>query len=134
MLKHHHNSAEHGKAKERAASQAGWQRAASAASAESQRAISGFLEMAFSLTLLCVLEQLPISKWAVLLGYLAFLGHPEITYKYNQKRYFWAFLQTISELLLAAQLGRMKDAAYYSILLDSSTDVSNEEHCLIYIR
>lgn len=133
-LKQHHDSAQHKKAVLAEDGRTEFRRAASAATAQSRRAISSFLEMAFSLTLLCVLEKLPISKWAVLLGYLAFLGHPEITRKYNQKRYFWAFLSTISELVLAAQMGRLKDAAYFSILLDSSTDVSNEEHCLIYIR
>ncbi|PTQ31688.1 hypothetical protein MARPO_0108s0035, partial [Marchantia polymorpha] len=100
----------------------------------SQAAANKFLHTAFSLTLLVVLENLPISKWAVLLGYLAWLGHPCINRKYNQKRYFWSFLSVISESLLASQFAMVASSSFYSVLLDNSKDIGNEDHCLIFLR
>ena len=66
--------------------------------------------------------------------YLSWLGHPCINWKYNRKRYFWSFLSVISEGLLAAQLARIASSPYYSVLLDNSNDISNEDHCLIFLR
>jgi hypothetical protein len=43
-------------------------------------------------------------------------------------------LWALSEALLVAQLARIKASPYYSILADSSTDVSLEEHLLLYVR
>ncbi len=45
-----------------------------------------------------------------------------------------AALWALSEALLVAQLARIKASPCYSILADSSTDVSLEEHLLLYVR
>ncbi|BBM98169.1 hypothetical protein Mp_1g11370 [Marchantia polymorpha subsp. ruderalis] len=52
----------------------------------------------------------------------------------TQKRYFWSFLSVISESLLASQLARVASSSFYSVLLDNSNDIGNEDHCLIFLR
>lgn len=108
------------------------QRAKQAAVAESRQRLSSFLRIAMSAAVFIAVCNLPISKWAQLLTYLAFIGSPQIAVaaKYTHRRYFWAFLQAISEVLLASQPVRVAASPFYSILLD----ISNEDHCLTYIR
>ncbi len=49
-------------------------------------------------------------------------------------RYFWSTLFSCSEVLLQKQFERIKASSSFALLIDSSTDVSTEDHLLIYVR
>ncbi len=49
-------------------------------------------------------------------------------------RYFWSTLFSCSEVLLQKQVERIKASSSFALLIDSSTDVSTEDHLLIYVR
>lgn len=49
-------------------------------------------------------------------------------------RYFWAAIYAISEALLAAQLIAICKSPYIAIMMDSSTDISKDEHVLVYVQ
>ncbi len=49
-------------------------------------------------------------------------------------RYFWSALFSCSEVLLQKQVERIKASSSFALLIDSSTDVSTEDHLLIYVR
>lgn len=101
-----------------------------------RKAAEGLLQVAMSLVLLIVLNNMANSKFAVILGWAAWQGvrHVVIDKKYNHLRYFRSFLATCAECLLRQQLKQIHVSPYCSLLLDNSTDKSNEEHCLLYIR
>ncbi len=49
-------------------------------------------------------------------------------------RYFWSALFNCSEVLLQKQVERIKASSSFALLIDSSTDMSTEDHLLIYVR
>jgi hypothetical protein len=49
-------------------------------------------------------------------------------------RYFWSALFSYSEVLLQKKVERIKASSSFALFIDSSTDVSTEEHLLIYVR
>jgi len=49
-------------------------------------------------------------------------------------RYFWSALFSCSEVLLQKQVERIKASSSFALLINSSTDVSTEDHLLIYVR
>jgi hypothetical protein len=49
-------------------------------------------------------------------------------------RYFWSALFSCSEVLLQKQVERIKASSSFALLIDNSTDVSTEDHLLIYVR
>ena len=135
-LREHQQSKKHKLAVESAKGKLGFKRATKAAVDACRQQLSSFLHLALSVAVLIATCNLPISKWAQLLTFLAFVGSPQaaVTAKYTHRRYFWTFLQTVSEVLLASQLAKVLASPFYSIILDNSNDISNEDHCLIYIR
>lgn len=54
--------------------------------------------------------------------------------KYNHPRYFNSCLFALSEVLLQKLLAAIALSPYYSIMMDSSTDISGEDHILIYVQ
>lgn len=135
-LRDHQSSAKHKQAVQTTRGKQGMERASKAAVAVSRQQLSSFLSVAMSATVFIAICNLPISQWAQLLTFLAFVGSPQtiVAAKYTHRRYFWAFLQSVSEVLLASQLVKVAASPFYSIMLDNSNDISNEDHCLIYIR
>jgi len=53
---------------------------------------------------------------------------------YNHRRYFWAALYALSEALLKAQVARIQDSPVIALMMDSGTDISRDEHILIYVQ
>ncbi len=49
-------------------------------------------------------------------------------------RYFWSALFNCSGVLLHKQVERIKANSSFALLIDSSTDVSTEDHLFIYVR
>ncbi len=49
-------------------------------------------------------------------------------------RYFWSTLFSCSQVLLLKQVERIKASSSFALLIDSSTNVSTEDHLLIYVR
>jgi hypothetical protein len=49
-------------------------------------------------------------------------------------RYFWSALFSCNEVLLQKQVERIKASSSFALLIDSSTDVSTEDHMLMYVR
>jgi hypothetical protein len=49
-------------------------------------------------------------------------------------KYFWSALFSYNEVLLQKQVERIKASSSFALLIDSSTDVSTEDHLLIYVR
>ncbi len=49
-------------------------------------------------------------------------------------RYFWSALFSCSEVLLQKQVERIKASSSFALLIDSSTNVSTEDHLFIYIK
>jgi hypothetical protein len=53
---------------------------------------------------------------------------------YNHPRYFGGALFALSSCLLQSQLDRIAQSPYFSILMDSSTDVSTSDCVLLYVQ
>jgi hypothetical protein len=49
-------------------------------------------------------------------------------------RYFWLALFSCREVLLQKQVKRIKASSSFALLIDCSTDVSTEDHLLIYVK
>ena len=62
------------------------------------------------------------------------IGHDEIKHKYTHVRYFCSAMYALNEVLLLAKKTVIMESLYYSLLIDSSIDISAEDHLLIYIR
>ena len=81
-----------------------------------------------------IAEGLPGKKFPSLLQLQRTLGHEEINKKYNHMRYFLTCLFTISTVLLEKQQQRLNESPFFSILTDSSPDLSGEDHLSIFIK
>lgn len=58
----------------------------------------------------------------------------QLPHKYNHPRYFNSCLFALSEVLLKQLLAAISLSPFFSLLADSSTDISGEDHILIYIQ
>jgi hypothetical protein len=81
-----------------------------------------------------LMEGIPGCKLPSLLLLLACMGFMARKAKLNHRRCFWACLFALSEALLTWQFSQVQDSEFFSILMDSSTDISGESHVLIYIK
>ena len=81
-----------------------------------------------------ITEHVAMVKFPSLLALLVMTGNETIKHKYNAKRYFWSCLYALSEVVLLAQRSALLHSPFYNILIDSSTDISAEDHLLIYAR
>ena len=70
--------------------------------------------------------------------HLALLAYYEVipagSPSYSHRRYFWAALYALSEALLKAQVARMQDSPVVAYMMDSGTDITKDEHILIYVQ
>ena len=89
------------------------------------------------ITLLMAQYSIPICQFPVLLAmqvYFRSPGHEGAKdRKYNHSRYFWGCLAAISEVLMVSQLARIKESPFFGISADTSSDVSTQDHMLLYI-
>ena len=81
-----------------------------------------------------ITEHVAMVKFPSLLALLVMTGNETIKHTYNAKRYFWSCLYALSEVVLLAQRSALLHSPFYNILIDSSTDISAEDHLLIYAR
>lgn len=96
-----------------------------------------FNRIAFALVLLMVIHNFPLNNFCVLLAFLCWLRVPGADGSkaaLTNLRYLRSYLAAIAESLLLAQLKAIRSSPCLAVLLDGSTDVSNEEHALIYLR
>jgi hypothetical protein len=83
----------------------------------------------------CIVEAVAGVKFTSLLSLLSTcLGFDCIKHAYTHARYFWTALYSLSDCLFDCQLERVRASPYYSILVDSSTDVAQEDHLLVFVR
>ena len=99
----------------------------------------GALSM-LQLLILCVLwmvkEHIPMIKLPSMLALMVVVGVDmgALSHKYNHHRYFMMVLRLLSKVILCAQLAAIRQSPYFSIMADSSTDVSGEDHILFYVQ
>ena len=96
-----------------------------------------FIRIAFSLVLLMVIHNFLLNNFCILLAFLRWLRVPGADGSkaaMTNLWYFRSYLAAIAESLLLAQLKAIRSSPCLAVLLDGSTDVSNEEHALIYLR
>ncbi|GIM17379.1 hypothetical protein Vretimale_19929 [Volvox reticuliferus] len=97
-------------------------------------AVSSIVQLLVLCVLWMVKEHVPMLKLPSMLAMMAVAGVAGVNHKYNHYRYFIMALRALSEVILAAQIQRALESPYFSIMSDSSTDVSGEDHILLYIR
>jgi hypothetical protein len=81
-----------------------------------------------------VIEGLPGSMLPSLLCFVGTIKAVQIAHKYNHVRYFWSCLYALSEVLLCRQIRAINNSPYYSLMMDSGTDISVESHILVYVQ
>lgn len=84
--------------------------------------------------LFVIQEGLAQRKWPRMLALLLATGNTVLNHKYTAKRYFQRCLLSLSEMLLCAQLKAIRASPYFALMVDSSTDITGEDHILIYVR
>lgn len=88
------------------------------------------------ITLFMAQHHTPIAQFPAILALLGFLDCPVLkneVRKLNHSRYFWAGLFALGEVLLHQQLLRINASPFFSIAVDTSTDVATHDHLLMYI-
>jgi hypothetical protein len=58
----------------------------------------------------------------------------QVPFQYNHHRYYTSMLHAMSEQLLTEQLAKIRQAPHYCLLVDESTDVSDNTVLLVYLR
>ena len=97
--------------------------------------ISGLLPTLLWAALYLITQACPGGHFPGLLVLIGLLQVGDvIKRKYNHYRYFQACLLAISEAILILQLDVIRRSPCFSIMVDGSTDVSTEDHLLIYIK
>jgi hypothetical protein len=99
-----------------------------------KQVVTGVMPTLLMAALWLVVENIPGVKFPSLLSLLVTVGAVQLSHKYNHTRYFWSCLFALSEVLLLQQLARVELSPYFSIIMDSSTDISSEDHVLIYVQ
>jgi hypothetical protein len=99
--------------------------------------MSGTYSVLLMCTLFLVIENIPGAKLPSLLSMLGTMGtahNVPFTVMYTCRRYFNACLMALSTVLLLEQVVQIKASPYYSLMVDSSTDISREDHLLVYCQ
>lgn len=99
--------------------------------------VTGLLPTLLLGALWLVMENMPGSKFPSLIQLLKCLKvipESDIVPKFTHPRYFWSCLFALSEILLCSQLTAIRASPFFSIMMDSSTDVTSESHVLIYVQ
>lgn len=104
---------------------------AQAAKDLSVRSVSGLL-MLVCMTM--VMSHTAASAFAPNLKMMRRAGVEVVAHTYNQHRYFFSALMCVSESLLQQQIRAVKESPYFSLLADTSSDVSGQDHMLIFVR
>ena len=81
-----------------------------------------------------MIEGMPGSKFPGLLVLAKILGAKGLIHKYNHHRYFWSCMYAISELTMCSVLDAASKSPYYALLCDGSTDITCQNHVMVYIR
>ena len=105
-----------------------------AAAATTTTAVKTLFPTLLLVALWLITEHVAMVKFPSLLALLVMTGNEAIKHKYNTTRYFWSCLYALSEVLLLAQRSALLNSPFYNILIDNSTDISAEDHLLIYAR
>ena len=138
-LKQHERQESHKVAVEKAAKaaggagsiKAGMQAANTLATVAKRGAVGILLVCALWLTV----ETIPGRKLPSLLGLVRSLNAPGMpSAQYNHARYYRSALFALSNVLLTNTIAAIKSSPFYSILVDGSTDISTEDHVLVYVR
>lgn len=124
----------HRKAEDVRLQQSFMSRAASTAHSTAKAAFEGVLPVLLLCALWLIIECIPGSKFPSLLALLGLIGAVKLDHKYNHSRYFWSCLFALSEVVLRLQLAAVGASPYFSIMMDSSTDINSEDHVLIYVQ
>lgn len=96
--------------------------------------VAGQRAILLAIVLNMVLYHLPSRALPAFTSVLDIAGVPGFDHSYNHHRYFSSGLLSISEVLLSDQLQDIQRSPWYSLLADSSSDVSGEDHMLVYCR
>jgi hypothetical protein len=75
-------------------------------------------------------EAVPGSKLSSLLMLLSLAGVEGILHKYN---HILDVVYALIDVILQQTLGHIIASPHFSILYDTSTDISNEDHLLVYV-
>lgn len=132
-MKRHQDSAGHKAAAEKELGAKHMVQAMNNARVVSLHQAAHMLPLFMCVVLMMVVEGLPVMKFPAQVA-LCVVAGAEIRHKYSHSRYFWSFGMAVSEALLCAQLARIRQSPFFAIMLDSSTDVSQENHQLLYVR
>lgn len=135
ILQQHQNSASHRKAETLAKAVKDRKTVFGRAVEQGQQALKGFLKIALSAALFIIMHNYPITHLSAHLAFLAFHKVADANkHKWSAMRYMWGLMRSINEVILAQQLARITASSYYSIMIDSSTDVSTQDAALVFIR
>jgi len=77
---------------------------------------------------------MPLCKFYQLLLLFKVLGYMNIEHKYNHNRYVLSALHALSEAFMVQLLVDIRRSPFFTLLFDLSSDVSTEEHMLVYVR
>ena len=97
-------------------------------------ATQGILPLLIMAAFWLVKEHVAGIKFASLLEFLTMAGVQGISKKYNNRRYFWSGLYACSEFLLCNVVTKVMMSPYFALLCDRGTDITTENHMLVYIR
>jgi hypothetical protein len=102
--------------------------------------VSGVAPLLIYTALFIIFHNLPASIFPAQLahcvfmqayqGYACLLGNQ----KYSHTRYFWSCLFACSQVLFASQIKAIAASPCWGLMIDSSSDISGEDHLLVYAR
>jgi hypothetical protein len=92
--------------------------------------LKGLLPTLLSAALWLCAELLPCVEFASLLVLLVKCGNTSINAKYNSPEYLYACVFALASVLLKQQLEDIRAAPFFTIVVDSSTDCSTQDHLL----
>lgn len=97
--------------------------------------VAGAVPVLFSVLLFVASNHLPIKLFVAQVALQHIIAPNSLPAgKYTHSRYFWGLLFALSEAVLQAQLQRVLASPFFGVLADSSTDISNENPVLLYVR
>jgi len=138
ILSDHEKSAHHVRALSRASIFAGGPNSIGHAMGRARKAAhvvkQGVVPVLIMAALWLIKEGIAGHKFASLLELFGVLGVQHIAHKYNHRRYYWSAMYACSEVLLASTLLKVADSPFIGLLCDGGTDISTQNHILVYLR
>jgi hypothetical protein len=130
----HASTGGHKKAMEAVGLKAGLDKGRTSAVDKAWRAAAGVAPLFLTMLAWMMVQNTPLSHFSAVLVLLTALGLTDVEGMFNNSRYVWRALFSLSEAIMAGLLVELTGSPCFTIMFDLSSDIGREEHMLLYVK